>query len=95
MLYEIVPAERLRIEHLSRRYIRGGQTYARVIMTGVPPVGQFAFYAGAFLKLVVALGVVTMTILFYKEVAMKYAFKAWLNAGKLRHAAGLPLPRLY
>jgi succinoglycan biosynthesis protein ExoM len=95
ILHEVVPVERLQIGHLCRRYVRGGQSYARVAMTGVPPLRKFVFYAAAFVKLLIALGVVTITIFFCKEVAMKYAFKAWLNAGKLRHAAGLPLSRLY
>ncbi|HVY06910.1 MAG TPA: glycosyltransferase [Burkholderiales bacterium] len=95
VLYEVVPTERLQLAHLRRRYVRGGQSYAQAVMADVPPLRQVIFYAMAFFKLVIAVGVVAIAIPFRREIAMKYAFKAWLNAGKLRHAAGYPLSRLY
>jgi succinoglycan biosynthesis protein ExoM len=94
-LFEPVPLERLRISHLYKRYMRGGQTYASIIVARSPFVGRIQTYVMASLKILVFLALTAVTYPVRKDLALKCAFKVWLNTGKLRHAFGLPMFKLY
>ncbi|WP_432382735.1 glycosyltransferase family 2 protein [Duganella sp. P38] len=91
-LSEHVPAERLRLADLRRRYTRGGQTYAGIMLEGRAAAARLRFYGSALVRLgVSALVVAGGMLLNRRDVAMRYGFKVWLNVGKLRHGCGLPL----
>ncbi len=92
---ETVPPERLRVGHLRRRYTRGGHTFAVIMLEGRPAREKAAFYAASAAKLLLG-GVAALA--FYpvrRDLALSSALKAWLNLGKLLHAAGRPPPQLY
>ncbi len=94
-LYEAVPPERLRIGHLYRRYMRGGQTYASIIIARSPLASRIQTYLMALIKIPVFLVFTAACFPFRKDLALKCAFKFWLNTGKFRHALGLQMFRLY
>jgi len=94
-LYEAVPPERLRIGHLYRRYMRGGQTYASIIIARSPLASRIQTYLMALIKIPVFLAFTAVCFPFRKDLALKCAFKFWLNTGKFRHALGLQMFRLY
>jgi succinoglycan biosynthesis protein ExoM len=94
-VFEPVPLERLRISHLYMRYMRGGQTYAKVIVARAPFVLRIKTYAIASIKIPIFIALAAVAYPVRKDLALKCAFKAWLNTGKLRHALGLPMFKLY
>jgi len=94
-LYEEVPLERMCVSHLYRRYMRGGQTYANSIVARTPVVLRIQAYLMALFKVPVFLALTAVSYPFRKDLALKCAFKLWLNTGKLRHALGLQMFRLY
>ncbi|HEY8036693.1 MAG TPA: glycosyltransferase [Methylobacter sp.] len=94
-LYEAVPMERLRIGHLYRRYMRGGQTYASIIIARSPFISRLQTYLMALIKIPAFLVFTAVCFPFRKDLALKCAFKVWLNIGKFRHALGLQMFRLY
>lgn len=94
-LWESVPAERLRLSDLRRRYTRGGQTYARISLERATTARRGAFYASAAIRLIVSAAVVLVTVAVKKDTAMRYALRVWLNIGKLRHMLKLPLFEIY
>lgn len=94
-LFEPVSLERLRVSHLCRRYIRGGQTYANVIVTPAPYSVRIQTYLMALVKIIAFMPLIIITYPVRKDLALKCALKVWLNMGKLRHACGLPLFKMY
>lgn len=94
-LYETVPMERMCIRHLYRRYMRGGQTYASSIVARAPVLRRIQSYLMALIKVPMFLALTAVSYPFRKDLALKCAFKLWLNTGKLRHALGLQMFRLY
>ena len=95
MVYEKVPLERLTISHLSRRYIRGGQTYASLFFSSRSVAFKISAYLAALVKVIIFFFVVIFFYLFKKNIALKYAFKLWLNLGKIRNLLNMPLINLY
>ncbi|WP_152045241.1 glycosyltransferase family 2 protein [Aureimonas psammosilenae] len=92
---ENVPPERLRVGHLRRRYTRGGHTFAAIMLEGRPAGGRAAFYASSAAKLAVSGTAALALAPFRRDLALSSALKAWLNLGKLLHAAGRSPPQLY
>jgi succinoglycan biosynthesis protein ExoM len=94
-VYELVPKERLTISHLSRRYIRGGQTYANIFFSSRNISFKIVIYSWALIKTIGLFFVISFFCLFRKDVALKYAFKLWLNFGKLRNLLNVLTFNLY
>ena len=95
LVYERVPVERLTIAHLSKRYIRGGQTYASIFFSLRNPSFKIALYIAALAKVIVFFWIVIFLSLFRKDIALKYAFRLWLNLGKLRNLLNMRIINLY
>lgn len=95
MVYENVPLDRLNINHLRSRYIRGGQTYANLFINGKSPASRIFEYAKTSLKIIILSVIVTLSFIIKKDFALKTAFKLWLNLGKLRSLFNMPLIALY
>jgi succinoglycan biosynthesis protein ExoM len=95
MVYEDVPLERLKLHHLRRRYIRGGHTYANLFIAPKNLSQRLILYANAAIKTIVLLLATLMIIPVRKDLALKYAFKLWLNIGKLRCLLNMQPIKMY
>lgn len=94
-VYEEVPIGRLNIAHLSRRYIRGGQTYANLYISNGNVIARALAYVISFFKVIFLSILVPLLYLVRKDVSLKYAFKFWLNLGKLRNLLNMSTLKLY
>jgi succinoglycan biosynthesis protein ExoM len=94
-VYERIPSARLSIEHLRKRYTRGGHTYAHVMLARRGPARRALFYATTLGKL---LATGTITLLAWpirRDLGLRFATRCWGHIGKLRYAADRPSPQLY
>ena len=94
-VYELVPIDRLTISHLSRRYIRGGQTYASIFFSSRNIRFKIVIYSWVLIKVIGLSFIVPFFYLFRKDIALKYAFRLWLNWGKLRNLFHIQTFNLY
>jgi succinoglycan biosynthesis protein ExoM len=95
LVYEEVPAERLKIAHLRKRYTRGGHTYARVMLAHESSWRRVAFYAGTFGKMTVTGTMALAAWPLRRDIGLIYATRFWGHIGKLLYAANRPSPQLY
>ena len=93
--YEDVPAARLEIQHLRKRYTRGGHTYARVMLAHQSSAQRAAFYAAALVKMLGTGAISLMAWPFRRDLGLLYATRYWGHIGKLLYAADRPSPQLY
>jgi succinoglycan biosynthesis protein ExoM len=94
-VYEEVPPVRLDFSHLTRRYARGGFSYARTIVSGAGFLGRFAFYLSAAGKLLVTGLIATVAWPIRRDIAFTYAMSSWGHIGKLMYGVGWPSPQPY
>lgn len=95
LVYENVPIERLNIHYLRRRYLRSGQTYAMFFISTQAIVSRIFSYALTSVKIAVLLPIIILTALINRRLALKFAFKLWLNLGKIRCLFNMPVITLY
>lgn len=95
MVYEEVSIERLNVNHLGRRYVRGGQTYANLFISSATVAKRLSSYVSAMVKILVLLPLIILSYPMKKGFALKCAFKFWLNIGKLRNLFNMPIISLY
>ena len=94
-VFELIPLHRLTIKHLQSRYIRGGQTYARIFISSLTPTRKFRAYFLSVIKVIILFVAIPLVFVVRKDIALKLGFKLWLNFGRLRHMLELKLPKLY
>lgn len=95
VVHEDVPAERLSVQHLRKRYTRGGYTYACVTLARKNFPARAKFYAAAVAKMAAA-GVLSLAARpFRRDLSLVYATRYWGHVGKLHYAADRPSPRMY
>jgi succinoglycan biosynthesis protein ExoM len=95
IVYEHVPPERLEIQHLRKRYTRGGYTYARVMLAQQGPLQRALFYGAALGKMLVT-GLMSLAAWpVRRDLGLIYATRYWGHIGKLLYAARRPSPQIY
>ena len=95
VVHEDVPAERLSIQHLRKRFTRGGYTHACVTLARRSLLARAQFYVGAVAKMV-ATGVLSLAAWpFRRDLSLVYATRYWAHVGELLYAADRPSPQMY
>lgn len=98
---EDVPAERVSVRVLRRRAIRAGHSTARLLLgtAGEPGAatagGRLAHAAASLAKSILAYALSAAAWPFRRDIAIRFALKAWLNRGKVAHALRREAPRIY
>ena len=94
VVYENVPLERLVCRHLVRRYVRGGHTYASVVLAGKGRLRKAAEIGKAFV-LTAAYSLLAAVSLVLPTASMRFTLRLSGNVGKLMFFLGLPAWHLY
>jgi len=95
VVYENVPLERLSFRHLTRRYARGGHTYASVVLARLGLLRKSLEICKAVVLTAVYSVLAAVSSLALPAAAMRYALRVSGNVGKLIFFFGLPAWNLY
>lgn len=93
--YEEVPPARLDLRHLRRRYMRGGYTFAQVVLANSGTPRRLAFLAVAAGKVLATAVAAVLLRPVRPDKALTYTIRTWAHIGKLLHGFGFRSPSPY
>lgn len=93
--YEEVPPARLELRHLRRRYMRGGYTFAQVVLTNSGTPRRLTFLAVAAGKTLATAVAAVLLRPIRPDKALTFTIRTWAHIGKLLHGLGFRSPSPY